>query len=123
MPISFHGNFNGSLSATTLMMSPSTEMVLSSMTLTSDLNVPKMESYLSKCAAGLERAIRSARLPASDKVTANAAETVDRNLDLVLSDDRVLDGSLSDGAVLELAGDSRELRELSGRGGERSHPM
>ena len=42
----------------------------------------------------LERAIRSARLPASDKVTANAAETVDRNLDLVLSDDRVLDGSL-----------------------------
>ena len=42
----------------------------------------------------LERAIRSARLPASDKVTANAAETVDRNLDLVLSDDRVVDGSL-----------------------------
>merc|ERR1719183_117184 len=53
MPISFHGNFNGSLSATTWMMSPSTEMVLSSITLTSALNVPKIESYLSKCAAGL----------------------------------------------------------------------
>mmetsp|Transcript_5799 Transcript_5799/g.19535 ORF Transcript_5799/g.19535 Transcript_5799/m.19535 type:complete len:370 (+) Transcript_5799:322-1431(+) len=53
MPISFHGKFNGSRSDTTLMTSPSTEMVESSITLTSDLNVPKMESYLSKCAAGL----------------------------------------------------------------------
>ena len=42
----------------------------------------------------LERAIRSARLPASDKVTADAAETVDRNLDLVRGDNRVVDGSL-----------------------------
>lgn len=42
----------------------------------------------------LERAIRSAGLPASDKVTADAAETVDRNLDLVRGDNRVVDGSL-----------------------------
>jgi len=62
----------------------------------------------------LERAIRSASLPASDKVTADAAETVDRNLDLVRGDNRVVDGSLGDGAVLELAGNSRELRELGG---------
>ena len=42
----------------------------------------------------LERTIRSAGLPASDKVTADAAETVDRNLDLVRGDNRVVDGSL-----------------------------
>jgi hypothetical protein len=42
----------------------------------------------------LERAVRSASLPASDKVTADAAETVDRNLDLVRGDNGVVDGSL-----------------------------
>jgi hypothetical protein len=42
----------------------------------------------------LERTIRSAGLPASDKVTADAAETVDRNLDLVRGDNGVVDGSL-----------------------------
>jgi len=62
----------------------------------------------------LERAVRSASLPASDKVTADAAETVDCNLDLVRGDNGVVDGSLGDGAVLELAGNSRELRELGG---------
>merc|ERR1719409_1838660 len=53
MPIASQGRLRGSRSETTAMFLPLTEMVSSSTTLTSASNVPRMESYLRRCAAGL----------------------------------------------------------------------